>query len=1094
MFNNLNIKSKLIISFAVLALITGVMGYMGITNIYKIQKNDTRMYNQVANGIYQCTEIAINFHRMRVSLRDQIIETDSSQIVSTIEKRNAFSKKMADAISAYGQITMDETDKSNLKELEITAQNFKSGIEKFDELSKRGLKKQSFSFMNENLMPIASQFMDAMDKMRSYNLSAGKQISTNNETIAQDTATTLIVILIISIILAIVLGITIASNIQGIIKTVVEQIKEIARSVKDGKLQVRTDIDKTNEELREISKGINIILDAVILPLNVAADYVDKISKGNIPNKITDTYNGDFNQIKNNLNQCIDAVNLMVADANMLAKAAIEGKLATRAEAARHQGDFRKVVEGVNNTLDSVITPLNVAANYVDRISKGDIPQKITDNYNGDFNLIKNNLNQCIDAVNLMVAEANLLSKAAIEGRLATRADASKHQGDFKKVVEGVNNTLDSVINPLNVAANYVERISKGDIPNKITDSYNGDFNQIKNNLNQCIEAVNLMVSDANMLAKAAIEGRLATRADASKHQGDFKKVVEGVNSTLDSVINPLNVAANYVERISKGEIPNKITDSYNGDFNLIKNNLNQCIDAVNLLISDAAMLAKAAVDGKLATRADSSKHWGDFKRIVEGVNSTLDSVIEPLNVAANYVDRISKGDIPSKITASYNGDFNQIKNNLNQCIDAVNLLVSDANMLSKAAVDGKLATRADATKHWGDFKKIVEGVNDTLDAVIGPLNVAAEYVAKISIGELPPVITQHYNGDFNNIKKNLNILIEALSQIIEKAKLVAKGDLTVELSKRSEKDELIQALIEMVRAIAYVVTEVQNAADNVAQGSMEMSSTTEQMTQGASEQASASEEVSSSMDEMVANINQNSDNALQTERIALKAAKDIQQSSKAVEQTAASMKNIADKITVVSEIASKIDLLAINAAIEAARAGEHGKGFAVVAGEVRKLAERSQLAAVQINEVSKSSVIIAEKSGELLADLVPDIQKTAKLVQEIAASSVEQNTGAAQVNNAIQQLNQVTQQNAASAEELSTSSEELSGMAEQLKEAISFFKTNQEKNQTYKTGKQTNIRKNTKISHINLNTEKLKGVKLNLEQKKGDENEYESF
>ncbi len=149
-----------------------------------------------------------------------------------------------------------------------------------------------------------------------------------------------------------------------------------------------------------------------------------------------------------------------------------------------------------------------------------------------------------------------------MEGKLATRADASKHQGDFRKVVEGVNATLDAVIGPLNVSAEYVDRISKGDIPPKITDSYNGDFNEIKNNLNACIDDVNALVAETGVLIKAAVEGKLATRADASKHQGDYRKIVEGVNETLDAVIGPLNVSAEYVDRISKGDIPPKITDT----------------------------------------------------------------------------------------------------------------------------------------------------------------------------------------------------------------------------------------------------------------------------------------------------------------------------------------------------------------------------------------------------------------------------------------------------------------------------------------------------------------------------------------------------
>ena len=289
------------------------------------------------------------------------------------------------------------------------------------------------------------------------------------------------------------------------------------------------------------------------------------------------------------------------------------------------------------------------------------------------------------------------------------------------------------------------------------------------------VTAIKALVTDANLLSEAAIAGKLATRADATRHKGDFHAIVAGVNGTLDAVIGPLNVATNYVDRISKGDIPPHITDSYNGDFNDIKNNLNGCIDAITHLVADANMLAKAAVEGKLSTRADASKHQGDFHTIVAGVNTTLDAVIGPLQVAADHLNRIAKGDIPPRITDNYNGDFNEIKNNLNLCIGAVNALVADANRLSDAAIAGKLATRADVSKHHGDFQKIVAGVNETLDAVIGPLNVAAEYVDRISKGDMPKLITDNYNGDFNDIKTNLNVLIEALHSITANAKQVAQ-------------------------------------------------------------------------------------------------------------------------------------------------------------------------------------------------------------------------------------------------------------------------------------------------------------------------------
>ncbi|MEQ8222923.1 MAG: methyl-accepting chemotaxis protein, partial [Candidatus Eremiobacterota bacterium] len=736
----------------------------------------------------------------------------------------------------------------------------------------------------------------------------------------------------------------------------------------------------------------------------------------------------------------------------------------TRADGAKHQGDYRKIVEGVNNTLDSVIGPLNVAAEYVDRISKGNIPPKITDKYNGDFNEIKNNLNTCIDAINALVEDANILAMAAIEGELSTRADASKHGGDYRKIVEGVNNTLDAVIGPLNVAANYVDRISRGDMPSKITDTYNGDFNTIKNNLNNCIDNINALVNDANILVSAAVEGKLATRADASKHQGDYRKIVEGVNKTLDAVIGPLNVAANYVDRISKGDIPSKITDTYNGDFNTIKNNLNDCIDAINSLVRDANMLVMAAIEGKLATRADASKHQGDYRKIVDGVNKTLDAVIGPLNVAANYVDRISKGDMPPKITDTYSGDFNTIKNNLNNCIDNINALAGDANMLVVAAVEGKLATRADAAKHQGDYRKIVEGVNKTLDAVIGPLNVAAEYVDRISKGDMPPIITAEYKGDFNEIKTNLNVLIGALNNITTMAEEIATGNLMVNTRERSTQDKLMQALKQMVIKLQEVVLNVKTAADNVATGSVQMSASAENISDGAGKQAASAEEASSSMEEMASNIKQNADNAGQTEKIAIKSAEDAREGGKAVSETVDAMKEIAGKISIIEEIARQTNMLALNAAIEAARAGEHGKGFAVVAAEVRKLAERSQQAAKEISHLASTSVEVAVKAGQMLSKIVPDIQKTAELVQEISAASNEQNTGAEQINKAIQQLDQIIQQNASMAEEMASTTEELSSQAQQLQNIIEFFKldgTSQKMLGTSKTARKA-IRDNT--------------------------------
>ncbi|MDF1562898.1 MAG: methyl-accepting chemotaxis protein [Deltaproteobacteria bacterium] len=280
------------------------------------------------------------------------------------------------------------------------------------------------------------------------------------------------------------------------------------------------------------------------------------------------------------------------------------------------------------------------------------------------------------------------------------------------------------------------------------------------------------------------------------------------------------------------------------------------------------------------------------------------------------------------------------------------------------------------------------------------------------------------------------------LARSIGFAQAIAEGDLSqdLDLDRGDEVGMLGQALQKMSESLRSIVSDVQAAADNVSSAAQQLGASSEEMSQGASEQAASAEEVSSSMEEMAGNIRQNTENALQTDRIASKAADDAGSGGSAVAETVAAMNEIAQKITIIEEIARQTNLLALNAAIEAARAGEHGKGFAVVAAEVRKLAERSKLAAAEISELSGGSVEVAGKAGEMLERIVPDIQRTAELVQDIRAASREQSTGAEQINRAIQQLDQVIQQNAGAAEEMASTAEELSSQASQMQSTIGFF------------------------------------------------------
>ena len=452
--------------------------------------------------------------------------------------------------------------------------------------------------------------------------------------------------------------------------------------------------------------------------------------------------------------------------------------------------------------------------------------------------------------------------------------------------------------------------------------------------------------------------------------------------------------------------------------------------------------LATSAAEGLLEERADEEKFLGNYKRIIQAVNKTMDNIIYPLNIAAEYINKISIGDTPSKITDEYKGDFNKIKNNINALIDAINMIVDRARKISK-----------------GDLKVNIQKRSEN-----------------------------------DELMQSLSDMIENLNIISQKARLISDGDLSIKLDKRSENDELMQSLSDMVLQLQTIIQGIIDSANNIASASQQLSATSQQVSQGASEQAASTEQVSSSIEEMSANIQQNTGNAQETEKISSSASVKIKEGFKSSEISVSAMKEIAQKINIINDIAFQTNILALNAAVEAARAGEHGRGFAVVAAEVRKLAEKSKIAADQIDELSKNGVEISEKAGKQLADAVPEIGKTAQLIQEIAAASIEQNSGVAQISDAIQLLNQVTQQNAAGSEEMATSAEELSAQAEQLKSLVSFFRIDTKNNRDHFIITQKVKNKPTDDKNINTKIKKKnQGIDLNITENDSDIN-FESF
>jgi len=615
-----------------------------------------------------------------------------------------------------------------------------------------------------------------------------------------------------------------------------------------------------------------------------------------------------------------------------------------------------------------------------------------------------------------LASEADLLQQAVAQGALGTRADVEKVGAEFRPVLQSMNATMDAYAKPTAVTAEYASRLAAGDVPPPITDTYRGDFDRIKSSLNTLVEVTVRRGQDLDALISAALAGNLSYRADPSRYSGADARLIQDLNRMLDALVDPLRTAAACVDRISRGDIPEKIDAEYRGDFNTLKTNLNTCIDAVNALVADADGLARAAVAGRLSTRADASKHQGDFRRVIDGVNRTLDAVIGPLRVAARCVDEIARGTVPPPIAEAYAGDFDTLKSNLNTCIGAVNRLVADVDGLARAAVAGQLTTRADVTTHQGDFRKVVEGVNRTLDAVIAPVTEAAGALERLADRDLRARVTGTYQGDHAKMKEALNATAEALHEALE---------------------------------------QVASAVDQVSGASQQIAASSQSVASGASQQASALQETSAAIEAVAAITKQASGSAQVANELAGRARTAASAGTEAAGQMQGAMGRVrtaaegtSQIIKDINDIAFQTNLLALNAAIEAARAGEAGRGFAVVAEEVRSLALRAKEAAMKTEVLIRQSVTEANQGeatarhmADTLTEVVGGIGKVNQVISEITTAARQQAAGIDQVSRAISEMDKVTQQNAASAEESSSAASELNGQAEELAAMVGAFR-----------------------------------------------------
>ncbi|MBL8473837.1 MAG: MCP four helix bundle domain-containing protein [Rhodocyclaceae bacterium] len=543
------------------------------------------------------------------------------------------------------------------------------------------------------------------------------------------------------------------------------------------------------------------------------------------------------------------------------------------------------------------------------------------------------------------------------------------------------------------------DQMAEGDCNFKLDTDGGDELAALSRSVSKLQATVQTLIAEMNRMSKEHDAGEIDAKIDEAKFRNDFQLMAKGVNDMVFGHIAVKKKAMACVKEFGDGNF-NAPLEQFPGKKRFINDTIEQVRSNLQSLIAEMNRMSKEHDAGDIDVKIDEGKFRNDFQLMARGVNDMVFGHIAVKKKAMACFQEFGKGNMAADVE-KLPGKKRFINDAIDQVRANIQALVADANMLSAAAVAGKLDTRGDTSKHQGDFRKIVDGVNATLDAIVVPIQEVRRLMSALEKGDLTQTINGSYQGDFQVLKDTVNSTVARLSDTISQVRL---------------------------------------SAEALSNASAQVSSTAQSLSQSSSEQAASVEESSASVEQMTASINQNAENARVTDGMASKAAKEANDGGSAVKETVNAMKQIANKIGIIDDIAYQTNLLALNAAIEAARAGDHGKGFAVVAAEVRKLAERSQVAAQEIGELAGNSVSMAEKAGKLLDEIVPSIHKTSDLVQEIASASLEQSSGVSQINQAMSQLNQATQQNASASEELAATAEELGGQAQQLQEIMQFF------------------------------------------------------
>ena len=762
-FSNLKISTKLLTCFILVAVIAGIIGVVGIVNIRSISSLGTQMYNSNTVPLEQLEEIAVAYQKQRLYLREMALYKDAATRNKYANDVEEMSKTIEEKMDVFDKTIEDPNlrkEFDSLKQYLVEYNPIRESVLN-DLLSNNDEK--AISTMHGNVGSVAQSIDHSITNLIKLQISLAKDKADNNTNESKNASNILLIFIVAGMLLAVVLGVFISRLISKPLKEAVNMIKEMGK----GHLGNRLKIDR-KDEVGQIAAAMDEFADDL---QNNVIGVMKKISDGDVSMIIQPRDSQD--EIAPALKKTVDTVRGLIEDTGNLIKATQDGKLDTRGNANSYSGSWREMVIGINSLIDAFVGPINVTAEYVDRISKGDIPPKITDIYLGDFNEIKNNLNSCIDTMNGLLEETDMLIKSTKEGKLDTRGNASAFAGGWGKLVGGVNEMVDAFVGPINVTAEYVDRVSNGDIPPKITDTYYGDFNEIKNNLNKLIDTLNIFITEMDNMARQHDLGDIDVVVPEERFYGAYRVMAKGVNDMVQGHISVKKKAMECISEFSKGNFDAEL-EKFPGKKAFINENIEALRTNLKNVNNEINKLIAASEEGKLSERGNDKAFLGDWAIMIKGLNGLIEKIVEPVMEAAEVLEEMAKGNLKTTVKGNYKGDHAKIKDALNFTINTISGYINEISYVLTEMSEGNLCVGINS-EYLGDFIEIKNSLNKivkSFNEILGDINSAAEQVAAGSrqVSDSSQALSQGSTEQASSIEELTSSMSEIASQTKQNA------------------------------------------------------------------------------------------------------------------------------------------------------------------------------------------------------------------------------------------------------------------------------------------------------------------------------------